>query len=253
MRLFVEVRFMRLLQISAVAVALAILLASCSPSTGGKPTELPADAENEIVFQVMELLPPILPLHRTIDYSPNFTLWGDGRVVFAGTDHLLHEAHIDQAAVKSLVDQASILFHLRDKNSGSQRTDQDLTVFYIASGRGQKIVKVYDLPAWSRTNDGQRLQRVWEQIRSSLPEDAPLHTPEEVTVVCGSAPRSTPPLPEAPAWLRGTLQGEDAKQAIALIGLGQGAPFRVDGKACTVVLVPSIPIRTLLGEDTEYP
>jgi len=87
--------------------AVTFLLTACTPNKVRY-------ADDQLVLQLQELVPPVHLRNHTADFTPPFTLWGGGRVVFLAQDRSLREAHLTATQVQDLVNRAARLQELRD-------------------------------------------------------------------------------------------------------------------------------------------
>jgi hypothetical protein len=241
----------------AVCLALALaLLVGCrtgGPTDGGGPggTGGPASGEpptyphDQVVLQLAQGGGFRMP-DRVSNEIPDFTLWGDGRVVFAAPDGTVREGQLAQAAVDRLVGSAVFLYGLNDQYSAVTHTDAPTASFTVLTDRGRKTVSVYGLDP-QRPQEGEpdpdvfrQMRDLWAKAYAALPADAPTMVPAAVRVMTFSG-APTEATAEWPAELQGRLTGDQAARAVALGGLGEAKLFLVDGKAMRVLVVPVLP------------
>lgn len=183
-------------------------------------------------------------------------LWDSGWVVFV-CDGSFREAQLDASSTDSLVQAADVLYSLGDYVMALRGTDRASTLFTVETMPGQRTtVRVYGMilegewpadPKWyvERYADAvEKLKAFWTLVRDSLPEAAPIMEPDEVIVqfCCPYSEGAEPEgLPVWPSYLTGHLEGEYAKEAVRLGGLGPWSGCRLDGIAQLVQVVPVLP------------
>lgn len=189
------------------------------------------------------------------------TLWEDGRAVFVADGKFL-EAQLEASLVDRLVDAAVFLYELDDSISLYPIVSLPATWFTVESVLGnRKTVEVYGMTLegeWppesdffytSQLNTVEKLRDLWQVVKDSLPVNAPIMQPGEVTVKAYPyyiQELRSEDFPEWPLELEGYLQGEAAKEAIQLAGIGAERSYterlyRVDGEVHVVEVVPVLP------------
>ena len=232
---------------AALLLTVAVLLAACAarPLPGAGPTPPPLTyAAERAVFQIDNTCSLCLPL-RVSEAVPQFTLWGDGRLVFAAADGDLRTVRLEPAAADRLVQQAAFLYDLANDYQLLPATDLPGTFFTVATDRGRKSVAVWGYRMSAPADNPhravvQRLQALEQAALALVPAAGDPYRPEAVRVQTWDS-GETGATAEWPAELTGSLKGEPAQRAMRLAGPGPARLWRLQGREQRVLVLPALP------------
>jgi hypothetical protein len=238
------------MRLVGLVVALAVLLVGCgqsgAPSGRPEPAPVPVTYPADQVVLQIDVHGGLVRMDRSIDWVPEITLWGDGRLVFVTKDESIREGHLTQGQVGKLVGQAeAVLRPLESSYMNAQWTDAPDTSFSVSTGAGTKTVSVYAFEAQSDVVDHQAmdgLRSLWDAVDRVLPPDALPYQPVAVEVHFWYGDPEAAATTEWPAALVGRVTGEQAKEALRLQPLGPGRLVRHEGRVELVVLAPVLPV-----------
>ena len=236
---------------AALLLTAAVLLTACvaRPVPGPAPAPPPQPppltyVRERAVFQLYNSCSMCRPL-RVTEAVPQFTLWGDGRLVFAAADGSLYTARLDPSAADRLVQQAAFLYELENHYQALAATDLPGTTFTLATDRGRKHVLIAGYSPSARGDEPHHA--VFEGLRALeraalalVPPAGEPYQPEAVLVRYWDEGEGVA-TQEWPADLTGALQGEQARRAVQLSGPGPARYWRLQDKVQRVLVLPVLP------------
>jgi hypothetical protein len=183
--------------VAFLLVLAAVLLVSCGASPISYPT-----GGRDIVVRLSGTGGGMLPgrLYYFAGQFPPFTLFGDGTLVYT-TDSGFYQAHLDDAAIRQVLDRAvndARFFDLPDF-VGPTCCDMPSSQITITANGQTKSVSMSILEETANGDSPeQRLQRVLEVINALRTSKDAIYTPTGATLHVEVAPR--PPADTPPIW-----------------------------------------------------
>ena len=186
---------------------------------------------------------------------PEVTIWADGYAVFPTSDGFIRATRLPSGTVARLLDQATLLYGLRDRYAAFNGSDAPTASFTFETDQRRKTVEVYGMsldrafPGELEHETLEKLRVLYRSITMELPSDSPVVKPDEVTIITRRIPdpilRDYPEYSQVskvwPSELVGHLRGSDALAAVQLLPPGPVDLYRLDGRVHTVTVRPVLP------------
>ncbi len=148
-----------------------------------------SDSPREIIIQMKTSRGVASQIYRQVQV-PDFTLYGDGRVVFSRTDHLenqfLYEAKLDGDYINFLLDylESEGFWDMNENYLNLTVEGLDTTTISVRTREKQKSIRVYGLLLAARQRMiPSGLANIYRQLTEFNREDEVRYNPDKITLL----------------------------------------------------------------------